>query len=113
MCQNMNTPAHKLKKSVVRNIVCFPAIKANGGKTVLVESILESKYCLHLEFDSDVEMYFPQSRKFKISDEDEENIYTPDFEVHYVCGARKLRKLPEYLAVVLRGSSINWYNRKS
>jgi len=85
----MNTPARILKKSAVKNIVRFPAIKANGGKTILVESILESKYCLHLEFDSSVATYFPQPRKFKVSDEDEENIYTPDFEVQYVCGDRK------------------------
>lgn len=83
----MKTPARKLKKSAVKNIVRFPSIKANGGKTILVESILESKYCLHLEFDPSVEMYFPQPHKFKISDEDGENTYTPDFEVHYVSDA--------------------------
>jgi len=53
----MKSPARKLKKSAVKNIVRFPSIKANGGKSILVESILESKYCLHLEFDSTVESY--------------------------------------------------------
>ncbi|MDE2421480.1 MAG: hypothetical protein KGO49_09910, partial [Gammaproteobacteria bacterium] len=86
----MNSPARKIKKSAVKNIVRFPSIKANGGKPILVESILESKYCLHLEFDSEVVAYFPQPRTFNLpDDEDGQNIYTPDFEVHYVCGARK------------------------
>jgi hypothetical protein len=89
MRQNMNTPARKLKKSAIKNIVRFPAIKANDGKTILVESILESKYCFHMEFDPSVETYFPQPRTFRVSDENEEHTYTPDFEVHYVCGARK------------------------
>lgn len=86
----MNRPARKIQKSAVKNIVRFPSIKANDGKTILVESILESKYCLHLEFDTEVETYFPQSRKFEVSDNDGEcNIYTPDFEVVYTSGVRK------------------------
>ncbi|UUA74456.1 Tn7 transposase TnsA N-terminal domain-containing protein [Cellvibrio sp. QJXJ] len=85
----MNIPARKLKMSAVKNIVRFPAIKANGGKTILVESVLESKYCLHLEFDSTVETYFPQPKTFAIPGESEQNRYTPDFEVHYTCGQRK------------------------
>ena len=40
----MNSPARKIQKSAVKNIVRFPSIKANDGKTILVESILESKY---------------------------------------------------------------------
>lgn len=86
---NMNTPARKLKKSAVKNIVRFPSIKANGGKSILVESILESKYCLHLEFDSSVKTYFPQPRTFSLSVNGEQCTYTPDFEVHYVSGVRK------------------------
>ncbi|WP_344798716.1 hypothetical protein [Litoribacillus peritrichatus] len=85
----MNTPARKLKKSAVKNIVRFPSIKANGGKSILVESILESKYCLHLEFDSSVETYFPQPRTFTVSVDDHHRTYTPDFEVCYVSGLRK------------------------
>jgi len=86
----MNNPAREIKKSAVKNIVRFPSSKANDGKSILVESILESKYCLHLEFDSEVVTYFPQPRKFSIPDsEGDSNIYTPDFEVHYVGGARK------------------------
>ena len=86
----MNSPARKIQKSAVKNIVRFPSIKANDGKTILVESILESKYCLHLEFDAEVETYFPQPRKFEVSDNDGEcNIYTPDFEVIYTSGVRK------------------------
>jgi len=85
---NMTSPARKFKRSAVKNIVRFPAIKANGGKTILVESILESKYCLHLEFDPNVVTYFPQPKTFKIPDEDEETTYKPNFEVHYVSGIR-------------------------
>ena len=85
----MNTPARKLKRSAVKNIVRFPAIKSNGGKAILVESILESKYCLHLEFDPSVAVYFPQPHTFKLADEGEESSYTPDFELHYVDGASK------------------------
>lgn len=85
----MNTPARKLKKSAVKNIVRFPPIKANGGKSILVESILESKYCLHLEYDSSVKSYSPQPQTFTVTVDDEQRIYTPDFEVRYVSGIRK------------------------
>lgn len=85
----MNTPARKLKKSVVKNIVRFPSVKANAGKSILVESILESKYCLHLEFDPSVETYFPQPQTFTLSVGADERIYTPDFEVRYLSGAKR------------------------
>ncbi|MCP5019758.1 MAG: hypothetical protein GY938_31405 [Ketobacter sp.] len=85
----MSTPARKLKRSAVKNIVRFPPVKANGGKSILVESILESKYCLYLEFDSSVEEHFPQPRTFTVSVGAELRTYTPDFEVRYVSGGRK------------------------
>lgn len=85
----MRSPARTLKRSAVKNIVRFPAIKANGGKTILVESILESKYCLHLEFDPDVITYFPQPKTFVLPSSDlDPTSYTPDFEVHLSSGAR-------------------------
>lgn len=84
----MRSPARKLKKSPVKNIVRFPAIKANSGKTILVESLLESHYCIHLEFDLNVATYFPQPKTFQVPGDDEESIYTPDFEVHSVTGDR-------------------------
>lgn len=86
---HMNAPARKLKRSAVKNIVRFPPIKANGGRSILVESILESKYCLHLEFDSNVEEYFPQPKTFSLPIGSELRKYTPDFEVRYVSGGRK------------------------
>ena len=82
----MKTPARKLKRSAVKNIVRFPPIKANSGKSILVESILESKYCLHLEFDSNVEEYSPQPKTFDIPVGSELRRYTPDFEVRYSSG---------------------------
>lgn len=85
----MNTPARKLKKSAVKNIVRFPSVKANSGKTILVESLLESKYCLHLEFDPNVKTYFPQPHTFSLVDGEDVNAYTPDFEVVYISGDRK------------------------
>lgn len=69
----MNSPAHKIKKSAVKNIVCFPSINANEGKTI-VEPILGAKYCFHLEFDSEVATYCPQPPTFCIpNDEDGQN----------------------------------------
>lgn len=67
----------------------------NGGKTVLVESILESKYCLYLAFGSSVEEYLPQSRIFTDSLGAELRTYTPDFEVRYVSGSRKYVELEQ------------------
>lgn len=84
----MNKPARKLKRSAVKNIVRFPSVKANGGKSILVESILESKYCLYLEFDSKVEEYFPQPQTFTFFVGSKLHSYTPDFEVRYVSGDR-------------------------
>ncbi|MFT6872798.1 MAG: hypothetical protein ACJAVN_001810 [Roseivirga sp.] len=85
----MKTPARKLKRSAVKNIVRFPSIKANGGKAILVESLLESKYCLHLEFDPNVEAYFPQPNTFNVIVDGDEKTYTPDFKVHYFSGCHK------------------------
>lgn len=82
----MRHPARILKKSAVKNIVRFSPIKSNSGKTILVESILESKYCFHLEFDPNVKEYYPQPKTFHLCDEYGENNYTPDFEVHYHSG---------------------------
>ena len=77
----MRVPARKIKKSAVKNIVRFAPIKSNNGKSILVESILEAKYCLHLEFDSKVLSYFPQPKTFNLSDDEWRVSYTPDFEV--------------------------------
>lgn len=84
----MSTPARKLTKSAVKNIVRFPAIKSNGGKSILVESILESKYCLHLEFDPKVKSYSPQPKTFNIPLNEKEISYTPDFEVIFLSGSK-------------------------
>lgn len=84
----MTSPARKLKRSAVKNIVRFPPVKANGGKTILVESLLESQYCLHLEFNTLVKTYFPQPKTFSVLCAGFERTYTPDFEVHYVDGRK-------------------------
>ncbi|USD21138.1 hypothetical protein MJO52_19055 [Microbulbifer variabilis] len=102
----MRSPARKLKKSAVKNIVRFPAIKSGSGKSILVESILESKYCLHLEFDSRVKTYFPQPRTFSVFIDGEERKYTPDFEVHYVSGACKYVEVKP-----LEHSQGEWYQK--
>ncbi|MDO8909522.1 MAG: Tn7 transposase TnsA N-terminal domain-containing protein [Pseudohongiella sp.] len=84
----MRQPARKLKKSSVKNIVRFPSTKSNLGETILVESILESKYCLHLEFNENVTRYYPQPQTFRITDDLGHVTYTPDFEVHYRDGTQ-------------------------
>lgn len=100
----MSEPARKIKRSAVKNIVRFPAIKANNGKSILVESILESKYCLHLEFNNQVASYSPQPTTLMIPGDDRNNKYTPDFLVNLVSGdsfyvevkPREYLDLPEY-----------------
>jgi hypothetical protein len=82
----ISTPARKLKKSAVKNIVRFPSIKANDGKTILVESIQESKYCLHLEFNSEVRRYWPQPPTYNFTDNLGDIVYTPDFKVEMTSG---------------------------
>ncbi len=84
----MRSPARKLKRSAVKNIVRFPPVKANDGKTILVESILESQYCLQLEFIEEVFTYFPQPKTFSVLCAGFQKTYTPDFEVHYVDGRK-------------------------
>ena len=54
----------------------------------MVESILESKYCLHLEFDPKVKSYRPQPKTFIIASDDQDIKYTPDFEVTYFSGEK-------------------------
>ncbi|MEQ1068036.1 hypothetical protein [Acinetobacter lwoffii] len=88
MSYKLGSPARKIQKSAVKNIVRFPCIKANEGRTILVESILESKYCLHLEFNADVKTYFPQPKKFDVPGHDSSSTYTPDFEIIYHSGAK-------------------------
>ncbi|HCB30435.1 MAG TPA: hypothetical protein DEP50_06660 [Acinetobacter lwoffii] len=88
MSYKLGSPARKIQKSAVKNIVRFPCIKANEGRTILVESILESKYCLHLEFNADVKTYFPQPKKFDVPGNGSSSTYTPDFEIIYHSGAK-------------------------
>ena len=120
----MRIPARKLRKSTVKNIVRFPAIKSNGGKSILVESILESKFCLLLEFSPEVTEYFPQPKTFQVPflDTDEVSTYTPDFEVLLQNGQRtyvevkpsKFAERDEFselfsrFKVMLEGSDINF-----
>lgn len=85
----MATPARKVTKSVVKNIVRFPPIKANDGEEIVLDSIQEAKFCLHLEFDPEVTDYFPQPQSFDISGGAPQSTgaafrsYVPDFLVHY------------------------------
>jgi hypothetical protein len=95
----MRVPARKIKKSAVKNIVRFAPIKSNNGKSILVESILEAKYCLHMEFDPNVISYFPQPKTFNLGDDEPRVSYTPDFEVNMVDGNLMFVEVkPEYRA---------------
>jgi len=91
----MALPARKLRRSAVKNIVRVPSTKSGLSefgeyKSILVESILESQYCLHLEFDQSVAQYFPQPKTFQIALRDGQVVrYIPDFEVLYTSGARE------------------------
>lgn len=73
-------PARKLKPSAVKNITLFPSIKAYNGDPILVESILESKYCLHLEFDPRVKFYAPQPKTFRLVAFPDSDLFSQDSE---------------------------------
>lgn len=85
----MAKPARKATKSAVKNIVRFPPIKANDGNEIVLESLQEAKFCLHLEFDPEVIDYFPQPQSFDISGGALQSTgaafrsYVPDFLVIY------------------------------
>ena len=74
-----NTLARTIKRSSVKNIVRFPAIKSQSREGILVESILESKYCYHLEFNRNVKSYLPQPETFSFNVNGKQKKYTPDF----------------------------------
>jgi hypothetical protein len=80
----MKSSEKKIKKSAVKTLSRFPAIKSNGGKNILLESPLQSKFCLHLEFDSEVSSYF--YRPTFVIENDDKHSFIPDFEVHYTNG---------------------------
>lgn len=84
----MREPARKLKRSAVKNIVRVSAAKSESGRPILVESILEKKYTLHLDFDANVVRYHPQPKTFElIFDDGSTHTYTPDFEVLFLDGS--------------------------
>ncbi|WP_040726216.1 TnsA endonuclease N-terminal domain-containing protein [Thiomicrorhabdus sp. Kp2] len=84
----MYSPARKIKKSSVKNIVRFPSSKNN--RTLLLESILESQFALLLEYDNNVEEYFEQPKTFFLEDENRKTYrYTPDFLIVFKNGSRK------------------------
>ena len=83
----MPAPARKLKRSTLKNIFRFPSTKSGDAKNILVESYLEAKYCLHLEFDPRVTHYYPQPKTFEVDISAEKTrLYTPDFKIHFDSG---------------------------
>lgn len=83
----MPEPARKLKRSTVKNIFRFPSTKSGSAKNILVESYLEAKYCLHLEFDPRVTHYYPQPKTFEVDITAEKvRSYTPDFKIQFDTG---------------------------
>jgi len=83
----MPEPARKLKRSTVKNIFRFPSTKSGSAKNILVESYLEAKYCLHLEFDPRVTYYYPQPKTFEVDISAEKTrSYTPDFKIQFDTG---------------------------
>lgn len=84
----MHSPARKIKKSSVKNIVRFPSSK--NDRTILLESILESEFALLLEYDSKIETYFEQPETFLLKDENgKTHKYTPDFLLVLTNGQNK------------------------
>jgi len=83
----MTKPARDVNKmSAVKNLVKFPALKSPlepGRQTITVESILESEYCLHLEFDPAVVAYYPQPKTYQVPTDHGVRKYTPDFRVEF------------------------------
>ena len=83
----MTKPARNVNKmSAVKNLVKFPALKSPlepGRQTITVESILESEYCLHLEFDPTVVVYYPQPKTYQVPTDEGMRRYTPDFRVQF------------------------------
>ncbi len=77
----MKSSAKKVRKSAVKTLSRFPAIKSNGGKNILVESPLQSSFCLHLEFDPQVISYLFKPTVFL--ENGDKRSFIPDFEVHY------------------------------
>lgn len=88
-------PARKIKSSAVKSIFKFPSTKSFVGAShlpfllIVVESALEKDYCFHLEADPSVVSYFAQPKTFVVNSEMLTNRdYTPDFEVHFLCGRK-------------------------
>ena len=88
-----------------KNIVSFPSIKASKEGPILVESILESKYCLYLEFDPNVKFYMPQPKKFKLEyfpdidlllNHRSDNGYHPNFDLKTEKKLKVVRYTPDF-----------------
>ena len=68
-----------IKPSSVKNITRFPSIKTQDPEGTLVESILESEYCYHIEFNKKIKNYFAQPETFFFDINGKQKKYTPDF----------------------------------
>jgi hypothetical protein len=69
-----------------KSIGVFPKKKQSNPGSLLVEGILETEYCYHLEFDKDVIEYQSQPIGFHYYCESKRRFYTPDFLITYADG---------------------------
>jgi len=73
-------PARNFSRSHYgRHIVYFPSLKNN--KQLICESRLEADYCVQLEHDKNVRVYFPQPVTHELNSFNRKVKYTPDFFV--------------------------------
>jgi hypothetical protein len=64
----------------------FPSLK--NGHPILCDTILESDYCIWLEWDRTVSRYACNSRTFELELADRSVKYTPDFEISLSTGQK-------------------------
>lgn len=75
-----NSPVrHPPKRRRQNFIVNFPSLK--NGRSIECEAILESAYCIWLEYSPQVLSYYAQPHTFTWIDDDQLYRYTPDFFV--------------------------------
>ncbi|MFW0755912.1 Tn7 transposase TnsA N-terminal domain-containing protein [Pseudomonas sp. H11T01] len=73
-------PARKSIRRRRQNFISvFPSLK--NGHSMECDAVLESAYCIWLEYDAQVVKYYTQPHTFTWFDDDQQYVYTPDFLV--------------------------------
>lgn len=69
-----------------KSIGVFPKKKQSNPESLLVEGNLETEYCYHLEFDTNVIDYESQPLGFHYYSQNKRRFYTPDFLISFADG---------------------------